>query len=98
MRLPILHTRLFALAAAISWGCAGSPDSIDKANEDNTMSLHITSSAFVAGGIIPKKCTADGADVSPPLEWNDPPAGTKSFALICDDPDAPVGTWVHWVL
>jgi len=62
------------------------------------MTLEIKSSAFAAGVTIPKKYTADGPDVSPPLHWGDPPAGTKSLALICDDPDAPVGTWVHWVL
>ena len=47
--------------------------------------------------MIPGKYTCDGADVSPPLNWGALPAGTKSLALICDDPDAPVGNWVHWV-
>jgi Raf kinase inhibitor-like YbhB/YbcL family protein len=63
-----------------------------------TMSLQIFSPAFSAGETIPKKFTCDGPDVSPPLKWNDPPANTQSIALIMDDPDAPVGTWVHWVL
>ena len=58
----------------------------------------IRSTAFPAGGTIPKRHTCDGPDVSPPLSWTEPPAGTKSLALIMDDPDAPVGTWVHWVL
>ena len=62
------------------------------------MKLELRSSAFAAGQPIPKKYTADGPDVSPPLEWGEPPVGTQSFALICDGPDAPVGTWVHWVL
>lgn len=62
------------------------------------MEFTLTSSAFEPGGMIPKPYTCDGFDVSPPLRWTDPPPGTKSFALICDDPDAPVGTWVHWVL
>jgi len=62
------------------------------------MVFELTSSAFAAGESIPRKYTCDGDDVSPPLEWTDPPAGTQSFALICDDPDAPVGTWVHWVV
>lgn len=61
------------------------------------MAFSVTSSAFDQGGTIPKKFTCDGADVSPALKWTDPPAGTKSFALIMDDPDAPPGTWVHWV-
>jgi Raf kinase inhibitor-like YbhB/YbcL family protein len=63
-----------------------------------TMSFKLTTSAFRAGGTIPKKHTCDGPDVSPGLAWADAPAGTASFSLIMDDPDAPVGTWVHWVL
>ena len=59
--------------------------------------MKITSSAFTEGNVIPAKYTCDGQNVSPPLEWQDVPAGTKTFALISDDPDAPVGTWVHWV-
>ena len=60
--------------------------------------LTLKSSAFAAGANIAKKYTCDAEDVSPPLTWNDPPAGAQSFALIADDPDAPVGTWVHWVI
>lgn len=62
------------------------------------MALQLTTSAFPSGGAIPKKFTCDGADVSPALSWNEPPAGTQAFAMIMDDPDAPAGTWVHWVL
>jgi Raf kinase inhibitor-like YbhB/YbcL family protein len=62
------------------------------------MSLECTSTAFQQGMSIPKQYTGDGADRSPPLRWSEPPSGTKSVALICDDPDAPRGTWVHWVL
>ncbi len=62
------------------------------------MSIEVSSPAFQAGATIPKPYTGDGADRSPPLRWSEPPAGTKSLALICDDPDAPRGTWVHWVL
>jgi hypothetical protein len=60
--------------------------------------MQIKSSAFKNGARIPAKHTCDGVDVSPPLEWGKLPAGTKYLALICDDPDAPMGTWVHWVL
>jgi len=63
-----------------------------------TMSLQISSTAFSAGEAISKKFTCDGPDVSPQLKWNDPSANTQTFALIMDDPDAPAGTWVHWVL
>jgi len=59
--------------------------------------LKLTSSAFQAGAYIPQEYTGDGPDVSPALAWADPPEGTKCFALICDDPDAPAGIWVHWV-
>lgn len=59
----------------------------------------LTSSSFAAGTPIPARHTCDGANVSPPLAWSGPPAGTKSFALIDDDPDAPkAGGFVHWVL
>ncbi len=62
------------------------------------MPFELTSAAFANGDLIPMKYTCDDQDVSPPLQWKDPPEGTQSFALINDDPDAPVGTWVHWVL
>lgn len=62
------------------------------------MSLELKSPDFSAGGKIPTQFTCDGVYISPALEWNAPPTGTQSFALIVDDPDAPVGTWVHWVL
>jgi hypothetical protein len=63
----------------------------------------LTSSAFAHNGSIPRKYTCDGKDASPPLSWSHAPAGTKSYALIVDDPDAPDPaapkmTWVHWVL
>jgi Raf kinase inhibitor-like YbhB/YbcL family protein len=60
--------------------------------------MQLTSTAFSEGAAIPAKYTCDGKNVSPPLKWTGVPAGAKSLALIADDPDAPVGTWVHWVL
>ena len=62
------------------------------------MLFALTSPAFAEGQAIAAVYTCEGRDVSPPLAWTDPPAGTKSFALISDDPDAPGKTWVHWVL
>jgi Raf kinase inhibitor-like YbhB/YbcL family protein len=62
------------------------------------MNMHITSTAFAEGRTIPDKYTCTGPNISPPLQWDNTPAGVKSFALIADDPDAPAGTWVHWVL
>ena len=60
--------------------------------------MKLESSAFSSAQPVPQKHTCDGSDVSPALSWSDVPQGTKSFALIADDPDAPVGTWVHWVI
>ena len=62
------------------------------------MTITFTSSPFKAGELIPKKYTGEGDDVSPQLAWSSVPHGTRELALICDDPDAPNGTWVHWVL
>jgi Raf kinase inhibitor-like YbhB/YbcL family protein len=62
------------------------------------MALELRSSAFSEGSRIPSKYTCDGKDASPPLSWTGIPAGGKSLALTCDDPDAPAGLWVHWVV
>jgi Raf kinase inhibitor-like YbhB/YbcL family protein len=62
------------------------------------MAMKLTSPAFANGAVIPKEYTADGRDISPPLSWSEVPAGTKTFALLCEDPDAPRGLWVHWVI
>jgi Raf kinase inhibitor-like YbhB/YbcL family protein len=56
----------------------------------------LKSSAFVEDDAIPRRFTCEGEDVSPPLHWNDAPNGTRSFVLLCDDLDAPAGTWHHW--
>ncbi len=58
----------------------------------------VSSTAFQEGGMIPRKYTCDDRDYSPQIGWTGIPAGAKSIALICDDPDAPAGTWVHWVV
>lgn len=60
--------------------------------------LTLSSSVFGEGEPIPERYTCDGEDISPPLAWERAPAGTVTYALIMDDPDAPAGTWVHWVL
>lgn len=62
------------------------------------MEIKILSEAFEEGGMIPIKYTCDDVDVSPPLEWDSVPEGTMSLALISEDPDAPAGTWTHWVI
>jgi Raf kinase inhibitor-like YbhB/YbcL family protein len=63
-----------------------------------SMAFELSSPAFSEAGTIPISNTCDGADHSPKLIWKEAPSVTKSFALICDDPDAPVGIWVHWVI
>lgn len=62
------------------------------------MTFEISSPAFINGEAIPSDFSCKGRDISPTLKWTNPPTGTQSFALIMDDPDAPMGTWVHWVL
>ena len=64
----------------------------------SNMAFTVRTADFAHGANIPQTFTCDGEDRSPALEWNGAPAGTKAFALIADDPDAPVGTWVHWVI
>lgn len=58
--------------------------------------MRLRSSAFADGSAIPRRFTCEGEDISPPLQWSDVPADTRSFVLLCDDPDAPGGTWHHW--
>ena len=60
--------------------------------------MQLSSPAFTDGGLLPSKYTCDGQSISPPIQWQDAPSKTKSFALIYDDPDAPAGTWTHWIL
>ncbi len=60
--------------------------------------MEVSSIAFKDNGFIPKQHTCDGAGFSPPLQWRDIPEGTRSLAMICDDPDAPGGMFVHWVI
>jgi hypothetical protein len=62
------------------------------------MAFTLTSLAFLEGETIPRQYTCDGDDLAPPLAWSDPPEGTRGFALVMDDPDAPNGTFTHWVL
>ena len=85
------------LAVTLAGGCQGADPPIEPKG-DKAMTITVTSKAFEAGQPIPKKYTGDGEDLSPPLEWTKLPDGTKELALICDDPDAPVGIWTHWVL
>jgi Raf kinase inhibitor-like YbhB/YbcL family protein len=93
-----MNARINVLFAAAMLGCLVPAGGADKSQPAKVMNLTITSTAFADGQPIPVKYTCQGSDISPPLQWTNTPANAKSFALICDDPDAPVGTWVHWVL
>jgi Raf kinase inhibitor-like YbhB/YbcL family protein len=89
------------LAVLAVWplvGCEAKSPSNTPNSGGTKMAFELTCSAFKNGDSIPAKYTGDSADISPPLKWTAPPPATKSFALICDDPDAPMGTWVHWVV
>lgn len=89
---------LALLILALLCICTGCTQPPNDTPAGSAMSIELTCSAFQPGATIPKQYTGDGDDTSPPLHWSEPPKGTQSLALICDDPDAPVGTWVHWVL
>jgi hypothetical protein len=87
------------LIAAFALALPGCAERISDSQPGGTpMTLEVSSPAFKEGEMIPKEYTGDGKDMSPPLRWGEAPSGTKSFALICEDPDAPDGTWTHWVL
>lgn len=92
MRNLILAFILIVLISACS-------PTVEGTEEDfMTNQITLTSDAFASGGSIPAKYTCVGRDISPALAWSEPPAGTQSLALIMEDPDAPGGVWVHWVL
>jgi Raf kinase inhibitor-like YbhB/YbcL family protein len=89
-----------ALCWIFLFTACGRPEGTSAPEARATASARIamTSSAFSDGGVIPAKYSCDGGDVIPPLSWSGAPAATRSFALVVDDPDAPGGTWDHWVL
>jgi Raf kinase inhibitor-like YbhB/YbcL family protein len=98
-RFEMIHRIPFLLTALLFLGLCGGPSPFcPEAGGAQAMNLQVTSSAFQHGAMIPRTYTCDGSDISPPLSWRGVPAGAKSIALIMDDPDAPRGIWVHWVL
>jgi Raf kinase inhibitor-like YbhB/YbcL family protein len=95
--MPV-RSKIAVLTSFVLCVSAWQPGMLPAQAKAGPMSFELTSTAFSVGKAIPRKFTCDGPDVSPTLAWTEPPAKTQSFALIMDDPDAPVGTWVHWVL
>jgi Raf kinase inhibitor-like YbhB/YbcL family protein len=93
-----LSAQLLALPLAILCAALIHASAVFGAEPKTPQKFALTSTAFQAGAEIPRKYTCDGEDVSPPLRWQNAPAGTQAFALIVDDPDAPGGPWVHWVI
>jgi Raf kinase inhibitor-like YbhB/YbcL family protein len=88
----LLIAAFFGFLLGFAGGDCGAAEKQEKGN------MQLTSTAFTEGAEIPAKYTCDQKDVSPSLKWTGAPAEAKSFILIADDPDAPAGTWVHWVL
>lgn len=85
---------------ALLYSCHNQPATppANSPTEPGKMTITLKSTAFAAGAFIPKQATCDGPDISPPLKWSGVPAKAVSQVLICEDPDAPSGTWTHWVV
>jgi Raf kinase inhibitor-like YbhB/YbcL family protein len=99
LEIPMAPTSSLQLATAVLCFTLGAgPVNSTAAATTEKKPMQLTSSAFTEGGPIPAKYTCDGKNVSPPLKWSGVPENAKALALIVDDPDAPSGTWVHWVL
>ena len=96
----VIHVALF-LPLLVASGCGGNDSGAadtERRGGNVVMALEITSGAFEHEQPIPERYSCDGENISPALSWSGVAAGTVAFALICDDPDAPMGTWVHWTI
>ncbi len=85
---------VIAIALVLNLGC-GNADPLPSPQQ---LTIKLRSTAFADGGMIPQRFTCDGSDRSPDLSWSGVPENSRTLALICDDPDAPAGTWSHWVV
>ncbi|HEX5410453.1 MAG TPA: YbhB/YbcL family Raf kinase inhibitor-like protein [Terriglobia bacterium] len=94
----LLCTFLFVLLAVAAVSCGNSSLRSAQRSDPSPSGFRIESAAFKQGAFIPPRFSCSGENVSPPLKWSNPPAVARSFTLIVDDPDAPAGTWTHWVV
>lgn len=93
-----VHSALLIVVVMVTSGCGVFGDDVTEPAPTAPATLKVTSPAFDAGREIPRRFTCDGADVSPPLEWSGVADGARSLALVVADPDAPGGTYVHWIV
>lgn len=101
-----MRTRAFAITVLSSLALLGCstrpqplpPEPLAKPSPSQKSEIKVSSAAFKEGQPIPRQYTCDGVNISPPLEWSGVPKTAKTIAIVADDPDAPSGTWVHWVL
>jgi Raf kinase inhibitor-like YbhB/YbcL family protein len=99
-----LKAGAIALLITFATGCARQPQTTTlnpptaESPQSATVATKLTSRAFTEGQLIPRQYTCDGINISPPLEWSGISKSAKTIAIIADDPDAPAGTWVHWVV
>jgi len=98
MKKAVFFACAFSLTLGVCPGLSAKETGSKVKKKERMAAMELASPAFKANGLIPKKHTCQGDDVSPALSWSGAPKNAKSFALIMDDPDAPAGTWVHWVL
>jgi Raf kinase inhibitor-like YbhB/YbcL family protein len=91
------HTAIAVLFVAVVVQGCGRPETAPAEHPDR-LTIELRSPEFAEGGDIPSRYTCDGENRSPPLEWSGIPKTSRSLVIICDDPDAPSGTWSHWVL
>jgi hypothetical protein len=96
--LVLRHRMLVVLPALILAVLALAVPAEVRGQRRSSSKMELRTTSFTAGGFIPKRFTCEGENVSPVLAWTEPPPGTQSFALIEDDPDAPSGSFVHWVV
>lgn len=94
----VICALLIPILLAITSSCSNSTSHSEQRPDPSALGFRIGSRVFNEGTIIPKRFTCEGEDISPPLSWTKSPGGTRSLALIVEDPDAPAGIWTHWVV